>query len=165
MEFDNARVAVLYGSQSGNSALVAEAIADRLRHAGFETQVFPEEGPTDGQISDLEVLFVCTSSHGLGELPDNLRPVHERWMKEQIDLSHLSYAVICLGDSTYSETFCAAGATMDRDLECLGAGRMCPRFEIDVSLDPFADDAALGWIDDWILRARGESTRRYRAAV
>lgn len=144
------RIAILYGSQSGNAALVAEAVADRLSRAGFIARVLPENGPEDKDLMGVDILFVCTSSHGHGELPDNLAPTYQRWMAKKPDLSRLSYAVICLGDTTYRDTFCGAGATMDAALHRLGAHRLRPRLEIDVSAQPFAEETALKWIEDWI---------------
>jgi MioC protein len=148
------RISVLYGSQSGNAALVAEAVADKLSRAGYIARVLPANGPKDEDLKEVDILFVCTSSHGHGELPDNLSPTYQRWMAEKPDLSRLSYAVICLGDMTYRDTFCGAGATMDTALHRLGARRLKPRLEIDVSAQPFAEETALQWIEDWISGAQ-----------
>ncbi len=144
------KVAVFYGSQSGNAALVAEAVVERLTTAGLIANLLPESGPTSEDLRQTDVVLVCTSSHGNGELPDNLVPAHERLMAERPDLSHLSFAVICLGDMTYRDTYCGAGATMDRDLEALGARRLMPRLEIDASTHTFAEEPALDWIDAWL---------------
>ena len=143
------RIAILYGSQSGNAALVAEATAGRLTAHGLAAAVLPEDGIDPTALADVDTLFVCTSSHGHGELPDNLVPTYERLRRERPDLSHLRFAVIALGDSTYSDTYCGAGATMDRLLEELGARRMRPRLEVDVSIHTFAEEPVLDWIDDW----------------
>jgi MioC protein len=144
------RVVVFYGSQSGNAALVSEAVAERLIEAGLSARVLPETGPTDDDLRSVDVVLVCTSSHGNGELPDNLAPVHRRLMTDRPDLSHLAFAVICIGDTTYRDTYCGAGATMDQDLEVLGARRLMPRLEIDVSEHTFAEEPALAWIDAWL---------------
>jgi MioC protein len=152
------RIAILYGSQSGNAALVAEAVADRLSRAGYLARVLPANDPKDEDLMDVDILLVCTSSHGHGELPDNLSPTYQRWMAEKPDFSRLSYAVICLGDTTYRDTFCGAGATMDSALHTLGARRLRPRLEIDVSAQPFAEETALQWIEDWISGAQPWST-------
>jgi MioC protein len=148
------RIAILYGSQSGNAALVAEAVADRLSRAGYIARVLPAHGPKDEDLMEVDILFVCTSSHGHGELPDNLSPTYQRWLTGKPDLSRLSYAVICLGDTTYRDTYCGAGATMDAALHRLGARRLRPRLEIDVSAHPFAEETALEWIEDWISGAQ-----------
>ena len=148
------RIAILYGSQSGNASLVAEAIASRLTAAGLPATVLPEDGIEPAALAAIDTLFVCTSSHGHGELPDNLTPTHARLVAERPDLSHLSFGVIALGDSTYSDTYCGAGATMDRLLEELGARRLKPRLEVDVSIETFAEEPALDWIDEWVA-ARG----------
>jgi MioC protein len=144
------RVAVFYGSQSGNAALVSEAVADRLTEAGLIARLLPETGPTDEDLRAADVVLVCTSSHGNGELPDNLVRTHERLMAERPDLSHLGFAVICLGDMTYRDTYCGAGATIDQDLAALGAKRLMPRLEIDASVHTFAEEPALEWIDAWL---------------
>ncbi|MCK7493144.1 MAG: flavodoxin domain-containing protein [Comamonadaceae bacterium] len=82
-------------------------------------------------------MLLCTSTHGDGELPDNLAPFARRLQEARPDLSHLRYGVIALGDQTYQNTSCRAGKDMDALLASLGAHKVGERLEID-ALHPAA---------------------------
>ena len=56
-----------------------------------------------------EALLVCTSTTGMGELPEPLVPLfHE--MRDRFPLfTAVPFGVIALGDAAYGDTFCQAG--------------------------------------------------------
>jgi MioC protein len=93
---------------------------------------------------------VCTSTHGDGELPDNIIPLAERLRRETPDLSHLRYGVIALGDQTYKATFCKAGKDMDALFAECGARKLGERLEIDACTQPLPDEEALNWAQEWV---------------
>jgi flavodoxin len=104
------------------------------------------------------ILLVITSTHGAGDVPDNLQPFAKDLAEQQPDLNAFKYGVIALGDRSY-DTFCQGGKTLDRLLAECGASRTrgssgnrrdpardprrCRR-----SLDPRLDDL------DRLIRAR-----------
>lgn len=146
--------AVLYGSQTGNTALVAEATARHLRQAGIDAAVINGTEAVVADLAGLDRLLLLTSSHGNGELPDNLIALHDAIGRERPDLSHLAFMVFAIGDTTYAETFCFAGATMDRALAAAGAERIAPMAEIDVSVHIFAEEPVMEWLDGWLAESR-----------
>jgi sulfite reductase (NADPH) flavoprotein alpha-component len=122
---------ILWGSQSGNARNLAQIIADSLRD-DFPLEVFDmsEIGPE--QVQDIHTLIMVTSTYGDGEAPDNA----SEWMSflkfaEELDLSHLRFAVLGLGD-TYYPHFCQAGKDFDEYLSKRGAHALLPRLDCDL---------------------------------
>jgi sulfite reductase (NADPH) flavoprotein alpha-component len=122
---------IAWGSQSGNSTNLANVIGDSLRDFGVihihdMGDVSPEE------ILTFKHLILVTSTYGDGEAPDNA----SEWMSylkfsDAIDLSHLNYAVIGLGD-TYYPHFCQAGKDFDQYLSKHGANALLQRLDCDL---------------------------------
>jgi MioC protein len=97
-----------------------------------------------------EAVLICTSTHGDGELPDNIAPLAERLRGGDVDLSGVRYGVIALGDQTYSATFCRAGKDMDALFAACGAQKLGERLEIDACTQPLPDEDALHWAREWV---------------
>ena len=122
---------ILWGSQSGNAQNLAQVIGDSL------TNHFPVEvidmGELDPEgIQEIKNLIIVTSTYGDGEAPDNA----SEWLSfvkfaEDLDLTHLNYAVIGLGD-TYYPHFCQAGKDFDQYLSKHGAHAMLKRLDCDL---------------------------------
>jgi sulfite reductase (NADPH) flavoprotein alpha-component len=122
---------IAWGSQTGNSTNLANVIGDSLRDFGVihihdMGEVSPEE------ILTFKHLILVTSTYGDGEAPDNA----SEWMSylkfsDGIDLSHLNYAVIGLGD-TYYPHFCQAGKDFDQYLSKHGANALLHRLDCDL---------------------------------
>ena len=122
---------IAWGSQSGTSTNLANVIGDSLRDFGVihihdMGDVSPEE------ILTFKHLILVTSTYGDGEAPDNA----SEWMSylkfsDGIDLSHLNYAVIGLGD-TYYPHFCQAGKDFDQYLSKHGANALLHRLDCDL---------------------------------
>jgi len=95
------------------------------------------------------ILLVVTSTHGAGDVPDNLQPFAKDLAEQHPDLNSLKYGVIALGDSSY-DTFCQGGKTLDQLLAECGASRIGERLDIDVTQHEIPEDAAEVWISDWM---------------
>lgn len=124
-------IRILFGSQSGNAQNLAQVIGDSLQDE-FEV-VVENMGEVDPeQIQEMKFLVIVTSTYGDGEPPDNA----SEWMSfvkfsEDLDLSHLHYAVMGLGD-TYYPHFCQAGKDFDEYLSKRGAHAMLNRMDCDL---------------------------------
>ncbi len=123
-------VFIVWGSQTGNAQNLAHTIGDAL---GEEVPVEVHDmGNLDPEeIRDIERLLIVTSTYGDGEPPDNA----SEWMSflkfgEELDLSHLRFAVIGLGDPYYPH-FCQAGKDFDEFLRQKGARALLPRLDCD----------------------------------
>jgi MioC protein len=144
-----ASILILVGTESGNAQMVADTLQEELGRAGHEVEL-RSEGDSLAEIGDGRPVLICTATHGLGELPDNIIPLHDALARDRPDLSTVRYGVIALGDQTYHETFCNGGKTMDRLFAELGATRVGERLEIDACTQPLPDEDAVEWAREWV---------------
>jgi MioC protein len=93
--------------------------------------------------------LVVSSTHGAGELPDNLQPLLEQIAEQQPDLSEVQFGAVGLGSSEY-DTFCGAIKQIDDLLIARGAKRIGDRLEIDVTEHEIPEDPAEEWVKNWI---------------
>lgn len=145
-----AEIAILVGTESGNAQMVADLLQEELAGAGHAVEVIGGGGRAAARLEARETVLVCCSTHGDGELPANIRLLHDELAAARPDLSHLRYGVIALGDQTYRETFCRGGKTMDALLASLGAERIGERLEIDACTQPLPDEEAIDWAREWV---------------
>jgi sulfite reductase (NADPH) flavoprotein alpha-component len=125
------QINIFFGSQTGNAQNLANVIGEALKNEGLDQQVIDmaEFNPED--IHQLQFALIVTSTYGDGEPPDNA----SEWMSylkfnEQLDLSHLSYAVLGLGDSYYPH-FCQSGKDFDHYLSKHGGNILVSRLDCD----------------------------------
>lgn len=144
-----ASILILVGTESGNAQMVADTLQEELARAGHAVEIRAEGDSRDG-LDGERVVLICTATHGLGELPDNIIPLHDALARDRPDLSALRYGVIALGDQTYHETFCHGGKAMDRLFGELGAKRVGERLEIDACTQPLPDEDAVDWAREWV---------------
>jgi len=145
-----ASILIIVGTESGNAQMVADLLEEELPGLGHEVEVFSEGTAGDAGLDNRDVVLVCCSTHGDGELPDNIIPFAEELEKQAPKLEHVRYGVIALGDQTYHDTFCQGGKTMDALLAKLGATRVGERLEIDACVQPLPDEDALDWAKEWV---------------
>lgn len=145
-----AEILILVGTESGNAAMVADCLKDEMEPMGHAVMVVDDGRAALARLAEAGVVLICTSTHGSGELPDNIIPLHEALAGSRPDLSGLRYGVIALGDQTYRETFCNAGRIMDALFSELGAQRIGDRLEIDACTQPLPDEEAVDWAREWV---------------
>lgn len=146
------KILILVGTESGNAQMVGDTLMDEFTAQGHDVSLVAEGELADLDLEDREVALICTSTHGLGELPDCIIPIHDALTEQKPDLSHLKYGVIALGDQTYSDTFCKAGRIMDALFASLGAHKVGERLEIDACTQPLPDEEALDWSREWLAQ-------------
>lgn len=125
------KVHILWGSQSGNAQNLAHVIGDSLTEE-FEVSIHDMGSIDPEEIHEIKLLVIVTSTYGDGEPPDNA----SEWMSflkfsDDLELAHLQYAVIGLGD-TYYPHFCQAGKDFDEYLSKRGAHAMLNRLDCDL---------------------------------
>lgn len=124
-----AEITFITGSTLGSAEYVAEHLADKLSEAGHTSELLHgaelDEVPLEG------IWIIVTSTHGAGELPDNLLDFSEALSEQKPNLSGVRYGAIGLGNREY-DSFCGAIKTLDDQLTQLGATRIGDRLEIDV---------------------------------
>lgn len=122
---------ILYGTETGNSKKVSSQLLANFKKNKIQAKsadVFQYDVAKLAKES--YVLFVI-STQGEGEFPQNAQPFYEKLIKSDADLSHLKYAVLGLGDTSYP-LYCYAGELLDAALEKLGAKRILPLVKADV---------------------------------
>lgn len=142
-------IQILVGSVMGTTETVAEAVAIELRQLGHEVSVNFQAEITDITDKEQDILLVCTSNTGSGELPDNIQPLYLQLTRDFPRIAGRRYGVINLGDSSYA-TFNEGGRAIDAALEDLGAERIGEPLVLDAceGLDP--EEEAISWVKDWV---------------
>ncbi|PKQ82145.1 sulfite reductase [Aeromonas sobria] len=144
-----AKLNIVVGSMLGAAEYVADHVANLLEQAGHQTRIHNPAKLAEVVDDAGSILLVVTSTHGAGDVPDNLQPFAKDLSEQHPDLNSLKYGVIALGDSSY-DTFCQGGKTLDRLLAECGASRIGERLDIDVTQHEIPEDAAEEWISDWM---------------
>ena len=130
--------------------MVAELLEDELGAMDHAMEITDEGDAAAMDLAGRDVVLICCSTHGDGELPDNIQPLADSLEQDKPDLSHIRYGVIALGDQTYADTFCNAGRSFDALLATLGAHKVGERLEIDACTQPLPDEDALEWAKEWV---------------
>ncbi|TNH80767.1 sulfite reductase [Aeromonas sobria] len=144
-----AKLNIVVGSMLGAAEYVADHVANLLEQAGHQTRIHNPAKLAEVLDDAGSILLVVTSTHGAGDVPDNLQPFAKDLAEQHPDLNSLKYGVIALGDSSY-DTFCQGGKTLDQLLAECGASRIGERLDIDVTQHEIPEDAAEVWISDWM---------------
>lgn len=111
---------------------MAQVISESLANAGFEAAVRDMGEVEPESIHDMDFIVIVTSTYGDGEPPDNA----SEWMSylkfnEEIDLAHIKFAVLGLGDSYYPH-FCQCAKDFDEYLSKHGGHSLAPRLDCDL---------------------------------
>ncbi|QSQ18831.1 assimilatory sulfite reductase (NADPH) flavoprotein subunit [Pyxidicoccus parkwayensis] len=141
---------IVYGTQTGNSKLLAERLKQQVESSGLPTRLFRASDYPVRELAKEKLLCVVISTQGDGDPPDDSRGFCEHVLgKRAPKLEGLRFAVLGLGDSSYPK-FCEVGRVLDARLAELGASRLVERADCDVDFEPIAK----GWLDQAFARAR-----------
>jgi len=144
------RLAVVYGSQTGNGKRVAERLARAAEAAGLAVRVSAAGSYPIKDLAKERLLVVVVSTHGDGDPPDDARGFLEfLGARRAPRLEQLSYSVLALGDSSYPR-FCETGRQVDERLAALGARRLIARADCDVDFERTANP----WVERVVGAAR-----------
>lgn len=148
MNFVNAKITVLYGSQTGNAQDVAERIWRESKRFYFACYV---KSMDEYNISDLInekcCIFVCSTT-GQGEEPDNMKNFWKFLLRKNLpsnSLQGMNFAVMGLGDSSYIK-FNFAAKRLNKRLQQLGGNMIIPLGLGDDQHDLGYDAATDPWI-------------------
>lgn len=142
-----ADITLISGSTLGSAEYVAEHLAEKLEDAGFSTETL--HGPTLDELPLQGLWLVVSSTHGAGELPDNLLPLYEALEQQRPDLSGLRFGAVGIGNREY-DLFCGAIKQFEQLIASLGAKRIGERLEIDVLEHEIPEDPAGVWLENWL---------------
>lgn len=129
------RLAIFYATETGSSEYVAKELAreaDALS-VGVMIADLADVGLSD--LTSVELAVFIASTTGDGDAPYSTNSFFDEITKPSgVDLKHLRFAVLALGDSTY-ERFCETGKRLDRALEAMGGQRILARVDCDLDYE------------------------------
>jgi len=131
---------IAYASQTGTAEEMARLTADAFRLAGVRVQLTALSALDAAALEKAERILFVVSTYGEGDPPDNAALFTQRLIGQAVPLDHLHYALLTLGDSSYTH-FCGFGRQLDGWLEACGARALFPAIEAD-RCDP---DSIAAW--------------------
>lgn len=143
-----ASIQILIGSIYGAAEQVAEIAAEKLRELGHEVTLNTYARPQDLVRDNDEILLLCHSNTGSGELPDNIQPIYLHLTRDYPRIAGKRYGVINLGDSSYS-SFNDAGRMLDAAFADLGALRIGEPLVLDACSGDSPEALTLEWVNEW----------------
>ena len=126
---------ILFGSQTGNAAGLAEKTAKLADKYGLTANIIDMEGFNPASLSSMKRVMIITSTWGEGEMPDNADGLWKAINANGPALAGVHYSVCAIGDRSYDE-FCKAGHDWDHKLAALGGTEAYPLQECDVDFEP-----------------------------
>jgi len=144
-----AKIQILVGTVNGTAWQSALAVAKVLNHLGHQVRVNSEPKAQDVLQDKDELLLVCCSTTGEGDLPRNIYPLFLALDDQAVDLKGRGYGVIALGDSGY-HYFAQAGYRMENALYMSGAKRVGEVCVLDAKRVANHPLAAAQWANQWV---------------
>lgn len=144
-----ASIQILVGSVMGTAEGVAATVAKELQALDHQVVVNFTATAADILAAPNDVLLLCTSNTGSGDLPDNIQPLYLELTRDYPRIAGRRYGVINLGDSSYT-TFNEGGRALDTAFEDLGAQRLGEPLVLDASEGEDPDALARAWVKNWI---------------
>ena len=136
------KLTVLYGTESGNSEVLADRAVKAAKKRGFQAVMKNMSEISLAELAKSTKLLVIVSTWGDGEPPETAVSFYKEFMNSDLSLSDLRFSVCGLGDTAY-EKFCQIGKDVDARLERLGATRVFARQDCDVDYE----DAYASWLE------------------
>ena len=136
------KLTVLYGTESGNSEVLADRSVKAAKKRGFQAVMKNMADLSPGDLAKASNLLVIVSTWGDGDAPETAVSFHKEFMATDLPLSGVRYSVCALGDTSY-EKFCLIGKDFDSRLELLGGSRVVARQDCDLDYE----ESFVTWLD------------------
>ena len=148
------KIHLLHGTETGNSEMVCEDIADDL---SVDCQI-DSLGDVDPADLDADTFYIIvTSTYGTGDLPATAQPFMEALERDTPDLSHVRFAIFGLGDMIFEDTFAHGSENLMNKLLQAKARQMGERGIHDASTGDMPEDIALPWIHGILAQLNAEA--------
>jgi len=121
---------VVYASQTGSAAFLAERTAATLATGGLQAHALDIAALDAAALSSATRVLFIVSTYGEGDAPDSAARFAGKVLQATPNLAHLHYAVLALGDSSYAH-YCGFGRGLDAWLQACGAQPLFPRIDVD----------------------------------
>lgn len=145
------KIQIFVGSVYGGAEQVGELVQEELRKLGHDVSLNTYARAEDLARDANEIILLCHSNTGSGELPDNIQPLYLHLTRDFPRIAGRRYGVINLADSSYT-TFNEAGVALDAAFTDLGAVRIGEPLVIDASNGDDAASLARDWAKDWATK-------------
>lgn len=122
---------IIYGTETGNSKKVSSQLLTGFKKNKIQAKSVDIFQYDLAKLAKESYALFVISTQGEGEFPQNAQAFYDKLVTSDADLSHLKYAVLGLGDTSYP-LYCYAGELLDAALEKLGAQRILPLVKADV---------------------------------
>lgn len=136
-------ISVLYGTETGNSKKISSKLAAALKAKQHKVTVTALDQYNVANLAKEKNVLIIMSTHGDGEPPLAAKKFYDYLHAKQLDLNHLNYAVLALGDSSYP-LFCKAGEDVDARLSLSGAKQILALEKVDADFYPASET----WINN-----------------
>jgi sulfite reductase (NADPH) flavoprotein alpha-component len=121
---------VVYASQTGSAEFLAERTAQTLSTSGLHAHAMDIAALTAATLAQATRVLFIVSTYGEGDAPDSAARFARDVLNDTPDLAHLHYAVLALGDSSYTN-YCGFGRGLDAWLQARGAQPLFARIDVD----------------------------------
>ncbi|WP_353147651.1 flavodoxin domain-containing protein [Chryseobacterium sp.] len=149
------KITLAYGTETGNSKKLAVELAGIIKKKGIQVKLADLSQYKPKDLVKEEFFFVIISTQGEGEPPVLVKKFYDHIHENDLNLSHLQFGVLALGDSSYP-LFCKTGEDVDARFEMMGAQRIIPLKKCDVDYDQEAKTWAGHMLDT--LNKTGENS-------
>lgn len=143
------KIQICIGSMYGGAEEVGELAAEELRKAGHDVSLNTYARAEDLARDPDEIILLCHSNTGAGELPDNIQPLYLHLTRDFPRIAGRRYGVISLADSSYI-TFNEAGKALCGAFDDLGATRIGEPLVIDASSGDDPASLTRDWVQAWL---------------
>ncbi|OUM67350.1 hypothetical protein PIROE2DRAFT_5211, partial [Piromyces sp. E2] len=148
---------VIFGTETGSSEAVADMISEDAQKAGISKVVIhAADSVSLDDLKKMNYVVLVTSTSGEGEFPPNALEFGKKIAKakkETTSLSNMKFAVLGLGDSSYSK-FCEAARIVNEKFEQLGGHRFHPYTTIDEQSKKDPEEVVNAWIQDILKKLK-----------
>jgi MioC protein len=153
-------IQIIVGSMLGGTEYVGEACEETLKELDRNVDIHlkpdlisilnntfskQKEQKTADNSTQKSIWILCTSTHGAGEYPDNIKQFVSDLSNCDQDLSTVSFLTIGIGDSSY-DTFCKAAVDISKLMISKGCKEITQLKTFDMSEDIDPEDLTQQWI-------------------
>ncbi len=121
---------VAYATQTGTAEYLALQTADMLRTGGLAARSVSVDQLDAATLAASQRILFIVSTYGEGDAPDSAARLARLLSDGTLALGQLHYAVLALGDSSYTH-FCGFGHTLDGLLARAGGQRLFDTVPVD----------------------------------
>lgn len=146
------QITILVGTMHGNASSVAQALQFCADDIQATVDVLPMDGLDISVFDQPGTFIICTSTTGVGDVPDNAQALFHSLDAQAKYLGHVRYGLVALGDSSYGDSFLGGGKQFDERLRDLGAQRVGEICVLDAMETSQPEDDAVAWLKAWAVQ-------------